>query len=182
MFERPIDAELKLALPLAHHAEEITTVVRANLKHLQKWMPWATDDYSIESARDYIRRNLLDIADGKGLNASIVSNKKIVGQIGFHHLDAENESAHVGYWLAANAQGAGIVTRACRFLVDYGFKNFGLNRVQINCNVENARSRAVPERLGFQLEGVQRRAEKLNDRFGDWAIYLMLREEWKNNE
>ena len=54
-----------------------------------------------------------------------------------------------------------------------------LNRVQINCNVENERSRAVPERLGFKLEGIHRQVEYLNGRFGDWAVYGMLREEWE---
>lgn len=180
MFERPIDEQLKLILPLAHHTEELTALVRANLVHLQKWMPWATDDYSIDSARDYIKRNLRDLADGTGLNASIIAGEKIVGQIGFHNIDAENESAHVGYWLAADAQGKGTMTRACRFFADYGFNKLGLNRIQINCNVENTRSRAIPERLKFRLEGVQRQAEKLNNRFGDWAIYSMLKEEWKN--
>lgn len=179
MFERRVDEHLKLVLPLARDAEELTAIVRANLAHLQKWMPWATDDYSIESARDYIKRNLHDLADGKALNASVVSGEKIVGQIGFHNMDAENASAQMGYWLAADAQGKGIMSRSCRFLADYGFNKLDLNRIQINCNVENAKSRAIPERLGFQLEGVQRQAEKLNDRFGDWAIYAMLKQDWR---
>jgi ribosomal-protein-serine acetyltransferase len=51
--------------------------------------------------------------------------------------------------------------------------------VQINCNVENAKSRAIPERLGFKLEGIHRQVEFLHDRFGDWAVYAMLREEWE---
>jgi ribosomal-protein-serine acetyltransferase len=53
-----------------------------------------------------------------------------------------------------------------------------LNRIQINCNVENVRSRAVPERLGFKLEGVHRQVEKVQGKFGDWAVYAMLRDEW----
>ena len=67
-------------------------------------------------------------------------------------------------------------------MVDYLFSVMKLNRVQINCNVENARSRAVPERLGFQLEGIHRQVEFLNDRFGDWAVYAMLNEDWKPSE
>ena len=64
-------------------------------------------------------------------------------------------------------------------LIDYLFDTIELNRVQINCNVENKRSRAVPERLGFKLEGIHRQVEFLNGKFGDWAIYAILRSEWK---
>jgi ribosomal-protein-serine acetyltransferase len=56
-----------------------------------------------------------------------------------------------------------------------------LNRIQINCSVENVRSRGVPERLGFRLEGIQRQAEFINGKFGDWAIYSMLKEDWNAN-
>jgi ribosomal-protein-serine acetyltransferase len=57
-----------------------------------------------------------------------------------------------------------------------------LNRVQINCNVENVRSRAIPEKLGFKLEGMLRQMEFVNGRFGDWAVYGMLRDEWENSK
>ncbi len=57
-----------------------------------------------------------------------------------------------------------------------------LNRVQINCAVENLRSRAVPERLGFKLEGTLRQTEILEDKSGNWAIYGLLKSEWKSDE
>jgi ribosomal-protein-serine acetyltransferase len=65
-------------------------------------------------------------------------------------------------------------------VIDHLFKVLNLNRVQINCNVENIRSRAIPERLGFKQEGVLREVEWLHDRFGDWAVYAMLRRDWKH--
>jgi ribosomal-protein-serine acetyltransferase len=72
------------------------------------------------------------------------------------------------------------MTRCCRILFDYLFNEVGLNRIQINCNIENAKSRAIPERLGFRLEGIHRQVEWLNNEFRDWAVYAMLAEEWKN--
>ena len=182
MFTYQIDERLKLVLPQEHHAEEITRVVRGNLEELKLWMPWAKDDYSIDSAREFIKFNLSEFARNGSFSASVILEEKFVGGIGFHSLDLTHKSTHIGYWLAKGAQGKGIMTRCCRALFEYLFSDLGLNRIQINCNIENTKSRAIPERFGFQLEGIHRQVEWLHDSFRDWAIYAMLKEDWKNQE
>lgn len=179
MFSYQIDENLKLILSQQNHAEEITKVVRENLEQLKLWMPWATDAFSIDSAREFIKYNLTEFAKNGSFNASIIWEEKFVGGVGFHNLDAKNKSAHISYWLAKEAQGKGVMTRCCRVLFDYLFGEFGLNRLQINCNVENLKSRAIPERFGFQLEGIHRQVEWLNGEFRDWAVYAILKEEWE---
>src|SRR3712207_9583243 len=59
------------------------------------------------------------------------------------------------------------------------FLELGLNRVGIACAVENEKSCAIPERLGFRNEGVQRQAEWLYDRFVDHVGYAVLASEWR---
>ena len=179
MFAHHIDENLKLVLPQPHMAEEITAAVRENLERLKPWMPWATDDYSVELCRVWIQRTLNEFAQDGRFNTVILFNGRIAGSIGFHNLDAANKSAEIGYWIAKEFEARGLITRCCRVLIDYMFDVMELNRVQINCNVENTRSRAVPERLGFRLEGVHRQVEFLHDRFGDWAVYAILKDEWK---
>jgi ribosomal-protein-serine acetyltransferase len=182
MFSCQIDENLKLVLPLPWHAEEIASLVRENLDILKPWMPWATDDYSTASAREYIGNALRDLSENGTFSANIVWRENIAGSIGCHHYDANNKSVMIGYWLGKKAQGKGIVTKCCRRLIDYAFDEIHLNRVQINCNVENIKSRAIPERLGFRLEGIHRQVEFHNGRFGDWAIYAMLREDWRKSD
>ncbi|HUP80906.1 MAG TPA: GNAT family protein, partial [Pirellula sp.] len=97
------------------------------------------------------------------------------GMIGFHEIDLANHAASIGYWLSSTFQGRGIMTRACRAVVDHARKDLDLNRVVIRCATENRKSRAIPERLGFHLEGIQREAEWLNDRFVDLAAYSLLK-------
>jgi ribosomal-protein-serine acetyltransferase len=179
MFSYRIDKNLKLILSQQNQAEEITEVVRENLAQLKLWMPWATDSYSIESARQFIDLNLNEFAKNGSFNASIIWKEKFVGGVGFHHLDLKNKSTHIGYWLAKAAQGKGIMTRCCLVLFDYLFDELELNRIQINCNVENLKSRAIPERLGFRLEGIHRQVEFFDNHFGDWAVYAMLKEDWE---
>jgi ribosomal-protein-serine acetyltransferase len=181
MFSHQIDKDLKLALPELWRADEIADVVKANLKHLQPWMPWAVDDYSVDSAREWIHRSLNEFAEDGRFSALILVDDKPVGSIGFHNLNTQHGTAEIGYWISKEHEGRGIVTRCCKVLIDYLFDVRGLNRIQINCNVENARSRRVPERLGFKLEGVHRQVEFVNGRFGDWAVYALLKDEWSGS-
>lgn len=181
MFSFRIDDDLKLMLPEPQMADALTNVVLTNLPRLKPWMPWAVDDYSIEHCRQWIQKTISEFATDGRFSAVIVHRGEYAGAIGFHNLDTRNRSAEVGYWIAGEFEGRGIITRCCRVVVDHLFETMQLNRVQINCNVENIKSRAIPERLGFKLEGIHRQVEFLHDRFGDWAVYALLREEWEEN-
>jgi ribosomal-protein-serine acetyltransferase len=170
MFSYKLDSILRLKLPDPGDAKEAAEVVRRNLSHLKPWMPWAVDEYSEDHAQDWIRRTLETFAGDGSFNALIILNDRIIGSIGFHDLDRPNRHASIGYWIDREHEGKGIITRCCRVLVDYLFDTMELNRLQINCNVENVRSRAIPERLGFKHEGVLRQVEFVDGRFRDWAV------------
>ncbi|MFP3338955.1 GNAT family protein, partial [Micrococcus sp. SIMBA_131] len=87
--------------------------------------------------------------------------------------------ASIGYWLAENFQGNGIMTAAVKGIIDQAFHEYGLNRVEIQCGIENKKSRAIPERIGFKQEGVVRDAEYLYGHFHDTILYSRLSREWK---
>ena len=79
---------------------------------------------------------------------------------------------------AETAQGRGIMTRACAAMTRWCFDELKLNRVEIQCARENARSRAVPMRLGFVQEGILRQAGTAEAGFVDHVVYGMLASEW----
>ncbi|MFN2394038.1 MAG: GNAT family N-acetyltransferase, partial [Pyrinomonadaceae bacterium] len=72
----------------------------------------------------------------------------------------------------------GIITESCKILINYAFEELGMNRIEIRCATENVKSRAIPERLNFKLDGVLRQFLWRHTRFFDMAIYSMLAEEW----
>jgi ribosomal-protein-serine acetyltransferase len=70
------------------------------------------------------------------------------------------------------------MSRACAALVTHAFRNLLLHRVEIRCAVDNGRSRAIPERLGFLLEGTLAGAHVLQGQFCDIALYAMTAPRW----
>jgi ribosomal-protein-serine acetyltransferase len=169
-----LDDNIRLERPAPHHAEEALTVVRENLEHLKPWMPWAVDDYSLDHAKTWIRKSMESEEKDGTFGLVIFFNDKMIGGIGIHNLDSTHRRAELGYWIDHRFQGKGIVMKCCKALIDHCFEKMGLNRVQINCNIENVRSRAIPERLGFTFEGTLRQAELVNGEFRDWAVYGLL--------
>ena len=86
---------------------------------------------------------------------------------------------YLGYWLARDAQGRGLITRGVAAMLDHAFGPWRLHRVEIRAAPDNARSRAVPERLGFTLEGRLRDAERHPGGFRDLVVYALLAPDWR---
>ena len=86
--------------------------------------------------------------------------------------------AEIGYSIGSAFEGRGIITRAAAALTELGFGEHGVHRVVIQAGVDNVRSRAVPERLGFTYEGIARGAGRGSGGFYDLAVYAMLEHEW----
>jgi RimJ/RimL family protein N-acetyltransferase len=56
----------------------------------------------------------------------------------------------IGYWIRDAAAGRGFATEASRALTAVGFGLEGIERIEIHCATDNAASRRVPEKLGYQ--------------------------------
>ena len=67
------------------------------------------------------------------------------------------------------------MTACCEAMISQAFDTWKFNRISIECATQNTRSRAIPERLGFELEGIIRGIEWLDDHYSDHAMYGLLR-------
>lgn len=174
----PIDNETHLRLHEDCYAEEYFALIERNRAYLRQWQPWAAYNGSVDATRAYMKQTLLQFANAEGLQTGIWYQDRLVGSIGYPHLDWADRKAEIGYWIDASMQGKGLVTRACRTLVTLAFHHYGLNKVEIHCATGNTRSRAIPQRLGFTQEGIMRQAQWLYDHYVDLVIYGMLAHEW----
>jgi ribosomal-protein-serine acetyltransferase len=175
-----IDDDTELRLLKKRHTEALFALMDQNRKYLREWLPWLDDNKSLADTKEFIKSSLEQFASNNGFQMGIWFQGNLAGVIGYHKIDWANRATSIGYWLGTSFQGMGLVTKACRVLVDYAFSELRLNRMEIRCAVENRKSRAIPERLGFREEGIIRQAEWLYDRFVDHVVYGMLIGEWQN--
>jgi ribosomal-protein-serine acetyltransferase len=160
--------------------EELHGLIAANRDYLGRWLPWAASQ-TPEDTLEFIRKGQQQLDNNDGFQGALVCEGAIAGAVGYHRVDWVNGSTSLGYWLGEDRQGRGTMTEAVRALVDHAFLTWSLNRVEIRVAVDNRRSRAIPERLGFQMEGVLRGAERVGDRYLDTALYSILAGEWPAN-
>lgn len=177
-----VDDEIELRLLDESHAGPLFALIDKHRAYLRTWLPWLDSNMSVEDTMQFILNDRANYESGRCFNTSIWYRGQIVGVIGFHPIDWMNRSAMIGYWIAADYQGKGIMTRACAALTTYAFDVLKLHRVDIRCATGNAKSCAIPHRLGFTYEGILREAEWLYDHFVDLKVYSMLGHEWKERQ
>ena len=153
-------------------------LIDSNREHLARWMPVFENVHSVEDQRKGLEGLAALHSEGDILGGAIVHKGRLVGGASVNGLNSRNRTAMLGYWIAEELQSQGIVTRVCRVLVDRTFLGNPLNRVEIRTMAENARSRAVAERLGFTLDGVRPRAFQCAGRLHDLAVYSLLAADW----
>lgn len=179
MFSFRINDDTELRLLEAHHADMLFALTEQNRDYLKRWLPWLGNIRTVEDTLAFIRSSLGQLANNNGFQAGIWHDGRLAGVIGYHRIDWDNKATSIGYWIGEDYQGRGIITQACRVLVEHAFAEWKLNRVEISCAVENKRSRAIPERLGFRLEGELHEAEWLYDRYVNHVLYAVLAKEWQ---
>ena len=160
-------------------ARGLFALVEANRTRLRRWLPWPDANLNVLDSRAFILRVRALARTGAAQSFGLWWQGRLVGVAGFVWIDAANQSAGIGYWLAQEAEGHGLMTAAVTALLRHGFRTLKLNRIEIRAGVRNRRSRAIPVRLGFRHEGTLRHAERLGDRFVDHAVYGLLASEFR---
>jgi ribosomal-protein-serine acetyltransferase len=178
VLELPLSDGVSLRLLEERDASELALVVDANREYLARWMPWVAGSTE-ESSLEFIRATRRQLADNNGIQTAVTIDGRIAGTVGVHAISWADASTDIGYWLAAQHQGRGVITSAVRAYTDHALGVWGLHRVEIETAVDNIRSRAVAERLGFQSEGVRRQAHRVGDRHIDVVVYSMLAPDWR---
>jgi RimJ/RimL family protein N-acetyltransferase len=107
--------------------------------------------YTRAHAEDYLARSAEEAAAGKSLNLLAVDagDDRLLGSFGLMELDREPGYGEIGYWVAAEARGRGVATRAVRLLADWAREQLGLTHIDILPHKDNAPSRRVAEKAGF---------------------------------
>ncbi len=136
---------------------------------------------TLSDSKNYLRYILRQYRDGAPSSYGIVYREtgRVVGTIGFMWYNREYRSAEVGYSLARWLWNKGLMTEALSAVLDMGFLELNLHRMEAQHEVTNPASGRVMEKCGMLYEGCLRGRVWNKGRFSDVALYGMLLEDWE---
>jgi RimJ/RimL family protein N-acetyltransferase len=149
-----------------------------NDRAIAEFLDQIPSPYTEADARAYIEVTRQGWADGTISNFAITDAQtaEAVGSIGVRWVEPEQGVAEVGYWIAPQARGRGLCTRAVRLVARWVIDDRGMERLQLRADEQNAASRKVAENAGFTQEGILR-SSRYNARLGrrvDFVMYSLL--------
>src|SRR5271154_4375116 len=132
---------------------------------LHKWMRWAEnlDAFTAESMEIRNRHVMASFLLRESIELIGIETQtgEAVIWCGLHDIDWQARQCDTGVWVRKSAQGRGIATETANAMLRYAFGALGMQRVGFTHSLGNEPSRRIAERLGFVLEGIQRRANLL---------------------
>ena len=156
-------------------SEDLDALVKyANNPHIARNMSEGfPHPYTREDGQRYIGR----VSQDRPLQVFAISmGDEPIGSIGiFPETDRPGNNAAIAYWLAEPFWGKGIMTKAIRQMVDYGFKTFNIDRIYAKPYGMNSASHRVLEKAGFTLEKKLQRSVMKGDEYLDEIVYAINR-------
>jgi ribosomal-protein-alanine N-acetyltransferase len=143
---------------------------------------------------EYISTPIMSLADVEGLIGMLADGfgkkrqirwalvepetGRMIGDLGFNAFHTRDRRAEVGYGLSPEHWRRGLMTCSLASIIDYGFENLALNKIEATVNVNNERSSGLLRKLGFELEGTLRDYRNRRGVFGDALSFGLLKREW----
>lgn len=160
-----------LSLRTLETAEEQHALILKNLERLQQWEHWAhLKTQEVDTA--FILQSLDAWMAGNSLPCNIYANEEIVGSIELR-INRYQLTAEIGYWIDVDHEGRGVITRACRAIIEHGIER-RVKRFELHLAVDNERSAAVAERLGFVREARLSQSMRLGEQRLDSYVYALV--------
>lgn len=179
MFSLPLRDGVLLRGLEVWQAEEFADHLDRAREHIRPWVGPAFVTTDVDGARATLKRYAERQADDGARLYGIWRDGVLVGGVLFVDFNTANGSCEVGCWLEPSAEGHGLITLACRVLLDWAFTSRGLHRAEWHCRADNERSAAVAKRLGMTLEGVRREAWPYEGVRYDKQVWAVLAPEWR---
>jgi RimJ/RimL family protein N-acetyltransferase len=116
--------------------------------------------------------------EGASFGIFIREGERLCGGIGLAaHL--EHNRAELGYWIGIPFWGNGYCTEAAREVLQFGFENFRLHRIDAGHFANNPASGHILRKLGMKHEGTTREHIRKWGEYLDVEIYGLLAREYR---
>lgn len=153
-----------------------------SIEHLLPWMPWAAHEpQSLEEKVSLLRqfRGKFDLGQDFTYGIFGRDETEALGGTGLHTRIGD-DAFEIGYWIRASRAGEGLGTESTAALTRVAFELTDVDRVEIRCEPENERSRAIPRKLGYREEATLRRRLRHPDP-RDVVVYSLFRDDFASS-
>lgn len=153
---RQLTPEVSLRIATLDDAPALADAYARSWDHLSPWEPARPDNWcTAEAQRDRLTTSLTRYQNSQAVPWLLVSGERVLGGFTLNDLvPGPFRSAALGYWLAVDATGQGLATRAVEAVADIADQELKLHRIEASCMASNAPSQAVLKRTNFQQIGV----------------------------
>jgi RimJ/RimL family protein N-acetyltransferase len=175
------DGVVVMRPPTDDDVEDVFAAVRESLPELLPWMAWSHPDYQRIETAEWIRSARQSWANDTEYPFVVRERAggAFLGTCGLNAIDRLNRWANLGYWVRSSATRRGIATRAATLLADFGFRELGLDRIEILAATGNEPSQRVALNVGTTREGVLRRRLRVGDASYDAVVFSLIRDDWR---
>ena len=153
----------------------------AGCEDVTRYLTWKAHP-SVKYTEEYLKYLQTRYAAGDFYDFAVTlrDSGKMIGTCGFTRFDSANNSAEIGYVINPAYHGQGIATEAARAVIDFGFSELSLHRIEARHMVGNDASHRVMEKLGMKTDGTLREAYYVNGSYRTVVICSLLQSEFKN--
>ncbi|MGB0383806.1 MAG: GNAT family N-acetyltransferase [Ardenticatenaceae bacterium] len=137
---------------------------------------------SLDEAREVVQTRRTAFEEQEGIRWAISNREdgKLIGTCGFWRVIKPHFRAEIGYELAPEWWGQGVMVEALTAALSFGFISMGLHSVEAQIHPENSGSRRVLEKLGFVQEGYfkENYYDVVEEGFTDTAVFSLRKSAW----
>lgn len=177
---------LLIRMPKPGDGKVVYEAIQASKKELRPWMVFAQKEQTEEEVEESIRKSHIQFLQREDLRLLVFSKEtgEFIASAGLHRINWDIPQFEIGYWIDSRWSGKGYMVEAAKGITEFAFTELKANRVEIRCDSLNKKSRAIPEKLGFKLEGILESASVAVDENGlrDMCVFAMTRNTYKKEE
>jgi RimJ/RimL family protein N-acetyltransferase len=150
-------------------------------KGITKYSYVMPSPFNLRGAKKFIKKTQQEMRKKKAYEFGIElrKTKESIGTINLVSINYKNKNAEMGIWLAKKYWGQGLAREALNLIIQFGFKNLELKRIQARVLHKNNQTQELLKKVGFKLEGRLRRKTHFKNKWYDDLIYGILREEYR---
>lgn len=162
-------------------AKHLQQAAVESYEHLKPWLPWANPTQSLEQSEEIICRLSGLFYANSEFTVSVWDGDELIGGSGFHlrGRSVTSKSGEIGMWIRSSRANQGWGTRLLEQMLEWGFTEWGWERLFWQCDTRNIASARVAEKCGLVREGTFRSdAIDSTGKRRDTHQYAILKSEW----